>query len=1094
MADDSKQQIPNIGGNGFIWILLVAAGTYFVAHQVPLEGSRPPTKQKFVFEQSVVQDIDARLWQDPFAAVAEKLTASQSKQVKCPDRTSDEARKAHCVSPLDSPDADGSLVLLVSVSAAPYSDDYETRRRTRYAVLAGLNTEGYVPVDPQRIGFYRPQAAQSPQADQSLQAQMPQVRLSDAQLLRAAQSPPAPPGLPQAVPYEWFKPTSEQKNAPYSRILLLWFDEDVLRESPFKQFVELLCPSGTGSPRWATARILGPQTSTALQEMVDEVINDERWSAENWLKHICPSPRFYVYSATADDARLIPNYVASLSAPNLSCLDTDSCLSQFFEKKGIALHRMIATDEALVRTIRDELKLRGIDNVKHNGRPSHIALVSEWDTVYGRALPATIARCLGFDECQRSNAGVPAWLHPYKYLRGLDGQLPGAGGPNAGSGSDDTGSKQDNSAAKNGTKTRFDPTTPDRAEGQGQFDYLRRLGERIQQLDADLQRDGKDGIHAVGVVGSDLYDKLLVLQALRPLLPNAWFFTTDLDALLLHPTAQKLTRNLLVASSFGLQLRPDIQGEIPPFRSGYQTAAFLATRVAIHSDETPRWAWLQPPLLFEIGNSRTFQFAVQAPGIGKPIESEARRADHAKCEVDLSGCDEVQPLASAMYPQASMRAIVGVLCLALLLGLGLALSLPSFKRRIVRAADRFMGGSKAYGTLVVRGLAALVAAGATFAALAATIYALWPFVADVLTDDGQPITLLEGTSVWPTVFLRAATLVLCIWLIADGWRRLDQNLEKIMGELRVVETRHSLRAEQAEIARQSSPWIKFTSSFWYRLPADGHATRGNGEPSSDSIFRFWREYIYQGRVTARLHRILAGVLGMGVLWLILAFVFGNPHPPTRGAVSLWAYRSVTFLLLFATLFLIFFVADATWFCWRVVKACRSQVNVWPPSTLELFSKRLGLPEHALYDWADLVFLSKRTKLITTLIYYPFLIIALLVVSRSTLFANYGANIPDLVTMGVGVLIVSGCAVALRWSAETSRAKARRGLQSKIVAARKLNDGSAGQLEMLLHQIDDLRDGAFSPFSQQPLVRAMLLPLGTFGGTALIERLLSTGFS
>jgi len=50
------------------------------------------------------------------------------------------------------------------------------------------------------------------------------------------------------------------------------------------------------------------------------------------------------------------------------------------------------------------------------------------------------------------------------------------------------------------------------------------------------------------------------------------------------------------------------------------------------------------------------------------------------------------------------------------------------------------------------------------------------------------------------------------------------------------------------------------------------------------------------------------------------------------------------------------------------------------------------------------------------------------------------------------------------------------------------------LEMLLRQIDDLRDGAFSPFSQQPLVRAMLLPLGTFGGTALIERVLSAGFS
>jgi hypothetical protein len=678
-------------------------------------------------------------------------------------------------------------------------------------------------------------------------------------------------------------------------------------------------------------------------------------------------------------------------------------------------------------------------------------------------------------------------------LRGLDGQLPDTGSPSEGYGSKDKGSKQADKG-KNGTKTQPEPATQDRAEGQGQLDYLRRLGERIQQQDGDLRRGNQGGIEAVGVVGSDLYDKLLVLQALRPLLPNAWFFTTDLDALLLHPTAQKLTRNLLVASSFGLELRPDIQGEIPPFRSSYQTAAFLATRVAIRSDEAPRRAWLQPPLLFEIGNSRAFQFAAQARGIGEPIESEAQRSDHAKCKADLSGCAEVQPLASAMYPQASMRSVVGVLCLALVLGLGLVLSFPSLRRQIARSADRFMGGSKSYGTLVVRGLAVLLGAGAAFTVLAATIYALWPFVANVLTDDGQPITLLEGTSVWPTVFLRAVTLCLCILLIADGWRRLDQNLKKIVGELHVAETRRSLKAEQDEIVRRSSPWIRFTSNFWYRLPAEVHATHGNGEPSSDKVLQFWREHMYKGRFIARLHRILAGVLIMGVLWGILVFVFGNPPPPTRGSASLWAYRSVTFLLFFAALFLIIFVADATWLCWRVVRACRSQENVWPPKALQHFSERLGLPERALYDWVDLVFLSKRTKLITTLIYYPFLIIALLLVSRSPLFANYGASIPDLVTMGVGVLIVSGCAVALRWSAETSRAKARRRLHDQIVTAWKLNDGSAGQLEMLLHRIDELRDGAFRPFSQQPLVRAMLLPLGTLGGAALIEYLLPSGFS
>ncbi len=46
------------------------------------------------------------------------------------------------------------------------------------------------------------------------------------------------------------------------------------------------------------------------------------------------------------------------------------------------------------------------------------------------------------------------------------------------------------------------------------------------------------------------------------------------DALVLHPTARPYTRNLLVASSFGLQLDDDLQHEIPPFRSSYQTAAF----------------------------------------------------------------------------------------------------------------------------------------------------------------------------------------------------------------------------------------------------------------------------------------------------------------------------------------------------------------------------------------------------------------------------------------------------------------------------------------------------------------------------------------
>ena len=111
-------------------------------------------------------------------------------------------------------------------------------------------------------------------------------------------------------------------------------------------------------------------------------------------------------------------------------------------------------------------------------------------------------------------------------------------------------------------------------------------------------------------------------------------------------------------------------------------------------------------------------------------------------------------------------------------------------------------------------------------------------------------------------------------------------------------------------------------------------------------------------------------------------------------------------------------------------------------------------------------------------------------------ARRGVTAPATVTVSLGVLIVIGCAVALRQSAEASRAKARRRLADQLIVARKTEDGGrlAAQLEMLLKRVEELHDGAFSPLSQQPLVRAMLLPLGSLGGTALLEYLLLPGFS
>src|SRR5262249_358447 len=148
-----------------------------------------------------------------------------------------------------------------------------------------------------------------------------------------------------------------------------------------------------------------------------------------------------------------------------------------------------------------------------------------------------------------------------------------------------------------------------------QFDYLRRLARHIREEHERLRREeNSQGFTSIGVFGTDLYDKLLVLQAIRHEFRSATFFTTDLDARYLDPRDLPWTRNLLVASSYGLQLRNDIQGEIPPFRNSYQTATFLAARVALSDADAARKRatliepsrianWLGEPRLYEIGRT-----------------------------------------------------------------------------------------------------------------------------------------------------------------------------------------------------------------------------------------------------------------------------------------------------------------------------------------------------------------------------------------------------------------------------------------------------------------------------------------------------------
>lgn len=1016
-----------------------------------------------------------------------------------------------------------------------------------YAVLAGLHKAGFVPEDAEHIHYFRlPEypTLPAPPDQKPVDAQhIGYIRMPEHPALPAPpDQKPAPPDRPlPVVPYESFLGADAQGA---HRTVLLWLDEtDVLGHSPLSNFERLAFFLRTGDGKWATNvqfTILGPNTSDILHDMEKEassagpppgatdceakIEEQERWP---YLKGI----RFYTYGASAEDHKLLQGLPTSCTS-----------VHDYFANLGLNLQRTIATDDVLARGIVSELKLRGIEpgkveraNAKSTAKPEpkaeeqHLALISEWDTFYGQTLPGTMEHCFEDPNCAGKEGH--AWVHKFTYLRGLDGQLPGVQGSEDRKGGKGTGEADSKSSPAGFLKAQTDAQESDRPNGQGQFDYLRRLTAHLRRTDEGLRQSGEGRIRAIGVLGSDVFDKLLVLQAVRPEFPDALFFTTDFDVTLTMGSQLSWTRNLIISSSFGPELSDEIQDEIPPFRSSDQTSAFLATNLAIGapnagwnpcSGEAKLTQWLSQPRIFEIERTgdvlpfpagkavtrntgqplkgcrhalpnlasdaflKTGRSVYSGDGDPSPAAPPTADPPEARCKNDLLSCKDIQPKIDDLFPHFETQSVFGLelkgeMVFAAVLAVAALLVLSAL----------WIGRVRERASFEVRFVGLIIGAAA------AACYN-WEWFAARLTEggEGEPIALLQGVSVWPTILLRALSIVLSICLLRRAWQKLDKNLYEIADELNLPMPYLAIAAErEADMGR--SRWKKLVRMFSYGL-----RERQPDMSKPYNINTAWSEYVYQGRWMARVIRVAAYVAFMWILALfVVSPLLGPPIYLARGSLSLFgftfttmsAYKYTTMadvILMQALLFLVF---DATWLCLRFVKElCRSSTE-WPAKTKAQFERRLGLGHQFVDESIDLDFVAKRTRCITTLVYYPFILIALLIVSRSTVFANYTPNLAILVLQGISLTIVFGCAIALCVAAQALRSAAKQKLTDGVIraqgpCAKESDDGGcrAGQLEALLVRVDGLREGAFSPLSQQPLVRALLLPLSGFGGTTLLE--------
>jgi len=740
--------------------------------------------------------------------------------------------------------------------------------------------------------------------------------------------------------------------------------------------------------------------------------------------------KFYAYGVTVDDRTV------------LHTKDQGTTLERYFSerKPAITYRRTIASDGALAVALGDELKRRRIFSL------NQIAIVSEWDTFYGQSFPATLRNALMGDGFASEGGKSSGWRR-YGYLRGLDGQLPDSSADSDGCCRRYSSSSTDKNSTGAASSTGASPR--ERADGDSQFDYLRRLADRMRS------ETKQENPYAIGVLGSDLYDKLLIFRALRPQFPEAIFFTTDLDARLFDPDQSQWTRNILVASAYDLRLRGDPkethQRDVPPFRDSYQTAAFLSTQLALHDptdddgmvslDKAVVDCELHPPI-FEIGRSQPFSL-------------------HREGEPSDSACASDPP-----YPGLDFRAFFAAAFTVAAVLAAVLFSFPQVRAFIVASPWR-RTGALALGIL----------------ALSVVLCLSWTSVADILSVGGlgQPIAWSEGISVWPVVFMRCVTVVLSIGLVLHVISKLDQSVQSLGEDFPIEPSRE-------EILRKGWKWREV---FSLRL-----LFRKHEEQDADAVADFWRTYVIQGHRSSRWWRVGAYVVAMLVLWTVIAFVFGFPQAPSRGSLSSHAYFITTTVEVVAMLFAIFFVVDATLLSTLFVRELPSFPSIWPSKTKDIYRNKLGIGESMPDDWIDVQFVARRTQTIVSLIYWPFLLIALLIFSRSSYFAAFTVHPTLVIGWGICVLTLVTCVLLLRWQAERVREAARSHLSDAINVAQGLGTQAgrrqATQLEMLLHRVETLQDGAFAPISQQPVVRALLLPLGSYGGAQLLQYMLQSG--
>lgn len=1133
--NDTTQKFTALTGT---LLLIVASIFYAVRSDQTIQSSRPPEPAMQSYVPPGHQNKPERLWQDPFDAFVPGSNQVASEAVFHPEwiptnftlavssstngltnyyalatksATNDDGEKKPDHDLRDSlvEDTNQIHVLAVMLPGTQLAEDIEARRTTRYSVETALLSSHLAPEDPIDIG---------------------------ASVLRPDTNSPQPAQTNLQVAFEWFA----AENSTNNKFLVLW-----LREGDFYvdalgtlynvlNFVKANHTNGIYGNVPVDFKLIGPVSSDVLKVLGSSHL-------PRGITNSFPSlwSHFSIYSpeATAPELDLWPDErykgVSALTNRPL----TQRRIAAALSCPTIQLKNWIATDDQLCSQLVQELANRGEGTVLDSNNV--IVLVSEADTTFGRSLPLTFRH-----ELERVHP-ASAQIWNFEYLRGLDGSKPLA-------------KREEQPAASSSASSSSDPQaliesalrTPDqRAENDAQLDYAERLGEFLANKNRELRRTN-GGIMAVGLLGTDVYDKLILLQALGPRLKDSLFFTTDLDARMWMPSKQtSITRNLIVASSYSVEPQIDdcsMDGTFLPFRSVYQTADFLATRAAVKDSlQTTNFE----PVLNDLGGHL---FEIGRHG---PVELLSASGEMHSHHLVVKVCGGITFVAlligflltigwsnvgTMLRSRAGEMLCYTLVAIAVIIALKISSDLyPSFKPMLAWFIAGF--GLPMLAIILCGGfhrkkstdyveddivLPARIGArdgskedphtkdilppselGILLAIIVLACLAFAITIHSISSGAGEESRgCFDGISIWPTEAIRLCVVILSVGYFIEAHRRNIRHYRTLWWDyMRERNYKPILKKIESSYTADKG-WNRIRNV----MVANWGIPRNDKDRNKVDARMLLAGYIKRGQSRNRYLRSLP----LATSYLALAFACvlllnGMPNRLcVRGFESWLLDNAMMMASIVSFLIALFLSLDGARLTGKLLDGIGSRPTIWPDQLLNEYSSKTGVRPEDLDGYLDVRFAVDKTRESRVLMFFPFVIFLLLLLSRERYIDNWTWT-PELAVVFAFNFILAGMCW---WIVRRSATKIREEALHKLGHVIKQVNGSKAEITFTLpvdincpnsmtfkyrakdyverlsalhKEIEDERRGAFALWIQDPTYLALFLPTGITGIVAFL---------